>query len=423
MRALFVQPNFSSICKGINPGLAYVMTAVAQRHTVKLLDFTFHRGRNCEKLVKKALEEYRPEVIGFSVTSFTFEDAVRVGEMIRRVAPDVPQVYGGVHPTLLPEETIRHPMVDAICIGEGEKSFVEYLDKIGNREEPEVDGIWFKDAGGEIRRAKLRPVEEDIDSIICPDYDFWDMQKYFDLVFGYFPGSLHVLASRGCPYDCAFCSNPVIQKATPGEYYRVRSVASVIDEIKSNDRKYGGRGFRCVLFGDETFGVDRKWLKDFCDSYVREGLHAEYKWICATRAELVTREWAKMVADAGCILVSFGIETGDDQMRAQFYKKTFTHETIARATSYLREYGVTFKFNLMIGGPRETQETVVAGMNLVRQQRPPHRVRPRCRVRMRLLPSPWGPGRRCPLLWSMGQPRLRCPPGPRLSGGDPWTAD
>ena len=369
MKVLFVNPNLSSI-KGMNLGLAYVMTAAAQRHTVKLLDCTFHKGRNLEKLVEETLEAFRPDVIGFSVTSFTFKDAVKMGAMIKRVAPDVPQVYGGVHPTLLPEATIRHPVVDAICIGEGEKSFLEYLDSIGKKEMPDVEGMWFKDAEGAIRRTKPRPFAEDIDSILCPDFDHWDVPKYLDRVFGYLPGSLYVLASRGCPYDCAFCSNAAIQKAVPGKYYRVRSAARVVEEIKINRRKYGGIGFSTIFFGDETFGADKKWLKDFCDLYMREGLHAECKWMCGTRAELVTREWAKMVADAGCVLVNFGIETGDDRMREQVYKKAFTREAVARATSCLRDAGVFFGFHLMVGGPLDTWKTIAAGIDLVKEFKP-----------------------------------------------------
>ena len=372
MRVLFVQPSQcgTKIGSGMNLGLAYVMTAAAQRHTVRLLDFTFYQGRRPAALAEKILKEFNPDVIGVSATSFTFKEAVKIGEVMKRVAPDVPQVYGGVHPTLLPEETIRHPVVDGICIGEGEKSFLEYLDKIRNKEQPDVDGMWFKDADGGIHRGKLRPFEENIDSIACPDFDLWDVQKYLDRVFEYLPGSLHILASRGCPHDCAFCSNAAIRKAVPGKYYRVRSADSIIAEVRLNRRKFKGRGFARVLFGDETFGVDRKWLKDFCDLYIHEGLHAEYKWMCGTRVELVTREWAKMVADAGCVLVSLGIETGDDRIRAQLYKKAFTREAVARATSYLREYGVNFKFNLMIGGPLDTRETIAAGVGLVKEFKP-----------------------------------------------------
>ena len=364
MKVLFVNPNLCSI-KGINPGLAYVMTAAAQRHAVKLLDFTFHQGRSIEKLVESTLKGYAPEVIGFSVISCTFKDAVRIGEIIKRIAPDIPQVYGGVHPTLLPEETLRHPMVDAVCIGEGEKSFLEYLDKIGKKEKPEVDGIWIKDKQGEIQRTRLRPFEENIDSIIRPDYDLWDVDKYFNII-----GNLDIPASRGCPYDCAFCSDPAIRRAVPGKYYRVRSAGSVVDEVKIDWQKYRSRGLARIVFGDVTFGADKKWLKDFCDLYVREGLHAELKWMCGTRVELVTREWAKMVADAGCIRVNFGIETGDDQLRARLYKKMFTREDIVKATSHLREYGVPFEFNLMIGGPLDTHETIAAGVDLVREFKP-----------------------------------------------------
>ncbi len=112
-----------------NLGLAYVISSVEKDHKVKLLDLSFHI-KHYFKYVLDNLKQDKPDVIGFSVTSFSFHYALKIASLIRNLYPDIPLVYGGVHPTLLPEETIQNPLVDAICIGEGEDSFKEYLDKL-----------------------------------------------------------------------------------------------------------------------------------------------------------------------------------------------------------------------------------------------------------------------------------------------------
>lgn len=148
---------------------------------------------------------------------------------IKGVYPNVPIIYGGVHPTLLPEETIKHSLVDAICIGEGEKTIVEYLNRLEKGESPNVKGIWYKE-NGKIVRNSLRPFIQNLDSLPFPNWDYWNIEKYFKTFF--IPNSLSILSSRGCPYNCSFCSNRAIASAIPGRYYRIRFAENVIEEIK-----------------------------------------------------------------------------------------------------------------------------------------------------------------------------------------------
>ena len=175
MKVTFINPNTSKMCR-YNIGLAYVMSAVAGKHEVKLLDLTFY-PKDYLRFIQRGIEESKPDIVGFSVDSYTFPESLEIAGLIRRAYPDIPFIFGGVHPTLLPEETIRHPLVDAICIGEGEKSFVEYLDKLEKGQEPQVDGIWYKDSQGNIQKNRLRPFEEDIDSLTFPNWDYWGIER------------------------------------------------------------------------------------------------------------------------------------------------------------------------------------------------------------------------------------------------------
>ena len=368
MKVLFVNPNLGGVA-GLNVGLAYVISSVEKTHGVKLLDLSF-RLKDYQQYIQRETEEYKPDIIAFSVTSFTFQKSLEIGGFIKKMRPDIPFIFGGVHPTLLPEETIQHPLVDAICIGEGEKSFLEYLDKLDEKKEPDVEGIWYKDRNGCLRKNRLRPFEENIDDLVFPNWDHWEIEKYLDTNLYYLPGALKYLSSRGCPYDCSFCSNKAIKEAVPGRYYRVRSAENIIEEIKFNIGKYGRKGFSSIAFGDEIFGLDIGWLRKFCMLYKKEGLSGKFKWMCATRADAVTREWAFIAAEAGCKMVMLGIESGDDYIRMQVYKKNITRKDILNATSNLQDSGIAFGFYILVGCPHDSYATIKASMELVRELDP-----------------------------------------------------
>ena len=292
-----------------NIGLAYLVSSIEHRHDVKLVDLIFN-SKDYLKILRENLKD-KPDIVGFSVTSFTFQNALFMARFIKEIYPDTPLILGGVHPTLVPEETIQHPLVDAICIGEGERSFLEYLNALEKGQEPMVPGIWHKDRKGNITRNAPRPFNEDLDDIPFPNWDRWDVDLYLEssvLV----TGSLYVLASRGCPYDCSYCSCHALRNIAEGRYYRTRSAENVIKEIKINIDKYADKGLKALYVCDDIFGLDKRFLKEFSDLYIKEGLNKRLPWGCQTRCDIVTDEWARQTRRAGCFLVSLGIESGDD---------------------------------------------------------------------------------------------------------------
>ena len=368
MKILFIDPNLSGMTSQ-NVGLAYVVSSVEERHRVKLLDLTFQSKKYKEHILAH-LEKEKPDLIGLSVTSFSLRVSLEISGLIKKIYPEIHIIWGGGYPTLFPKESINSSPVDAICIGEGERSALEYLDKLEEDKEPDVEGIWHKDRNGRVHKNKLRPFEEDIDGLPFPNWDHWDIERHLQKNLYFIPGAVKFLASRGCSYNCSFCSSEAIRGAIPGRYYRERTPQSIIKEIKINEQRYWEKGFRTIHFVDEIFGLNYESLQDFCRLFKGEGLDKRFSWCCATRPDIITKDWARTVADSGCGWVWLGIESGDDYIRNKVYKKNITGDHIARATSYLKDNGIAYNFSMMLGCPEDTKETIKKSIRLVEALRP-----------------------------------------------------
>ena len=360
MRACLINPNLDGSTVA-NLGLAYVLSAAEREHQIRLVDLSFHNKRY-QQYLSSSLKGFKPEVVGFSVTTFTLHHALKIAALIRQDFPEIPLIYGGVHPTLLPEETLQNPLVDAICIGEGEDSFREYLDKLQDNQEPKgVAGIWYKDKTGAIVRNPLRPFKEDLDSLPFPNWDRLEIGRHL------IPYGLRFLMSRGCPFSCSYCSAPAIRKCLPGKFYRSRSPENVMEEIKQNAAKHR---FSYIYFADSTFGLDKEQLKKFTLLYIREGLHKKILWGCQTRPDLITQEWASMVAEAGCAFVQFGIESGDSFLRNEIFRRNISEEDILGAARNLKNNGIGFRVNLIMGSEEESTQSLGNTRRIIRAIKP-----------------------------------------------------
>ncbi|MBU1864474.1 MAG: B12-binding domain-containing radical SAM protein, partial [Candidatus Omnitrophica bacterium] len=313
MNVMFVDPKWNYEL-GYNLGLAYVLTAVEKKHAVSLLDMTFQSGFQEKYIVKKVKKE-TPDIVGISVvTGANYVHTLRIAQAIKRLNSDILIVLGGVLPTLYPDLIIHEPLIDALCIGEGEVTFVEYVDKIENKEPPLVKGIWYKEKDGTVIKNELRPLINNLDDIAFPNWDYWDMDKHVK-ASRFMSGALACGASRACPYDCSFCFEPVLRKAVPGKSYRTRSAENIIREIEFNVNKYGKYGISHIDFYDSILGFDRQQLEKFCALFVKHGLDKKLTWAGVTRVEMITEEWARCVAQANCVRLAIGVESIDDVVR------------------------------------------------------------------------------------------------------------
>lgn len=348
MKVLFVNQAISLY---INVGLTYVMSSVAQRHQVCLVD-RMKQKSNFYGYLKHNIKHFVPDVIAFSVNSYTISDALPLIRQCKQDFPEVKIILGGIQPTILPEETIVIPGVDAICIGEGEESFLEYLDcrAIGAKG---IAGIWFKGPNGDIVRNPSRPFLEDLDILPFPRWDLWDIEGYLN-DGEIFPGTLRVAASRGCPFSCAFCTNPVWPKAIPGKYYRKRKPEKIIEEIQQNIARYKSKGFSFLMMNDSIFGLDRNHTETFCYLYRKQGLEKVLPWGAQMRCGTVDKAYARMLKASGCSRITVSIESGSDYMRNDVYRKNLTKDQIRETIEALRQCGIYVRGFIMIGGPGET---------------------------------------------------------------------
>ena len=360
MRISFV--NVSSMPE-FNIGLAYLISAVENSgHDPKLIDLVF-APKNYIKYAIDEIRKQQPDVVGFSVFTSNYLENLQLAKKIKKEFPDLPIIFGGIHPSILPEETISNPQVDAICIGEGEESLPQFLDMLENgKYKSHINGIWNKTKNGKVIKNPLRPFIQNLNSLPFPNWDYWNIKEYLKFTF------LYVSTSRGCPYDCSFCTNKTLSKCGLGKYLRIRSAESVIEEIRRDEEKYKKIGVKTINFSDPSFGINKKQFNEFITLYKKENL--DLSWMCATRADVITEEWAKKAASTNCILVEIGLETGDKEARFEICNKKITNEQFETCAKNLKKYGIPFNFNMIIGLPNDTKNKILKSLKFAESLEP-----------------------------------------------------
>ncbi len=338
-------------------GLAY-LAAVAERdgHDVHILDCA--RGLPWEAISVEG-RSFRPDVVGVSVTTPSFSNAVRTADILRRIIPGAAFVAGGSHPTAMPEETIESGRFDFLVLGEGETTFSALLAHLeGGGPQPEsIPGLVFE-AGGKPCWTGPAPFVKDLDTIPYPARHLLPPLEAYEPC----PASLrrlplaHVMTSRGCPSRCNFCDRAVF-----GERYRERSVENVMGEIELLAGKYGAREIR---FFDDTFTLNRRRLERLCRELRR--FRPRLPWTCLTRVNAVDLDMLSMMKDAGCWQVLFGLESGDDAILKTLNKGNTAAQN-RRAVQWARQAGLRVRADFLVGSPAETRETLERTLAFARE--------------------------------------------------------
>ncbi len=310
----------------------------------------------------------RPDVVAYTVYTGPHTWYLELNQRIRAQMPGVFSIFGGPHPTFFPE-MIEREGVDGLCIGEGEYATLDLMNALERNgdgvtlSEPAIPNWWFK-LNGEVIRNPLRPLLTGADLDALPFADR-------ELLYAAHKQSRHTkikpfITGRGCPYDCAFCFNKAFSDlyGGKGRRFRRRSPDNVLREMKE---VMAHNDVRFVLFMDDTFILQDKWLHEFMPRYKTEiGL----PFWCQVRANLVTDENIALFKDAGCVSVSFGLEAGNDRLRNVVLNRNMSREEILGAAEILRRHGVTFMTNNMLGLPTGTLETDFETLELNAQCRP-----------------------------------------------------
>ncbi len=323
-------------------GISYVAAAfLAAGAEVKIFDYIV-RGYSAAKL-RTELEEFTPDVVGVTSVTMNFPGAAAILTEAKRALPEAITVMGGPHVSFTAAHTLnKHPGIDLIVMGEGEKTIVELVDA-GFKSPlfPRIKGIAFR-KNGQAEVNEPRPFIPDLDELPLPARHLLPLSRYRAL--GY---PISIITGRGCPYECIFCQG----RRMVGKKIRQRSASLVVDEIAA----IMSYGIDRINIADDLFVTDKKRVREVCTEIKRRGLRLT--WSAFARVNTVDRETLEIMRDTGCDSVSFGVESGNPEMLARI-KKKITLEQVRRAVKICNEVGILPHTSFVVGLPGESPQTL-----------------------------------------------------------------
>jgi len=341
----FRPANDDSIFRFPPLGLGY-LASYLRKHgfSVDLVDCTFMKEDEALEKVRRS----KPRIIGiysmFSMNNKALDFAKSLRKDCRLL------VAGGPLPTSNPESFLKD--FDVVVIGEGEETLLELVQCLSQSSDfSKVKGLAFSISGA-AKFTGNRDFIADLDSLPFPSRDLFDNQAYisfYQMSEGYSITSL--MSSRGCPFQCDFCSRPVF-----GNLFRSRSAKNIVDEIE----EILSLGYRRVWFADDCFTLKRERLIAICDEIVKRKLKVE--WECLSRVDTINREIADWMKKAGCVRLFFGIESGNNEI-LKLIRKQISIEQAKQAVITSREAGIEVGAFFILGYPGETEDTVLDSVN------------------------------------------------------------
>ncbi|MBS3166623.1 B12-binding domain-containing radical SAM protein [Candidatus Woesearchaeota archaeon] len=361
MKILFIypQPPFKEGKERLfNQGIAY-LSAVLKKNNHNASLITIYSSEDVSDIIDSKINEFKPDLIGISSTTDQIDLSKKIISYIHSKFK-IPIVLGGVHPTIAPLECIGIRGTLGICIGEGEYAFLELVNALEKKQDYlRIQNFWFK-KGKRIIKNPVRNLIQNLDELPFPDREIFD---YEDLLENSHYG-IEFMGSRGCPYQCTYCINHTLQKIykNKGNFVRYRNVDNFIKEIKEVTSKY--KNYKFLTFHDDTFTLNKSWLKEFCEKYSKE-INIPFR--CNIRADLVDKEIIELLKKANCSQVWIGVESGNEKLRNKVLKKRLTNESIIKTFKLAKEAGIkTMAFN-MVGLPYETEPQIKETLEFSKQ--------------------------------------------------------
>ncbi len=288
---------------------------------------------------------FKPDLVGITCTTALVYSMMHTAKLIKENF-DIPIVVGGVHPTVLPDETLGDKDVDFVVRGEGEITTYELLKSLKTRKFKNILGLSYMSKGKAVHNPP-RPLIKNLDDLPYPAYHLIEFDKFKsspDLDFG--SRMMVVYGSRGCPYNCIFCANRVLTNRR----WRARSVKNLMGEIDILIKKYD---INFIMMGDNDFTVNREWAMDFCRQYIKSG-YSHIGWEANVRADQVDDELLALMKRAGCKLILLGLESGVQRILDMMHKQ-ITLEQAETAVRKIKKAGMLVRASFILGMPSETR--------------------------------------------------------------------
>jgi len=322
-------------------GLVYVATylqeKLGEQIEVKILDGAILGYEESLKQVK----EFNPDIFGISFYTSTAVDAYSFINDVKAFKPEILAVAGGPHVTAMYDEALTKSKLDVVIIGEGEETFYALVNNYFNFNKEtfklklnEVKRIAYVNAENRVTKTETAPYLEALDNLPFPNWELLPLQNYSGWYLKKNTKEAPLIFSRGCPFNCIFCSNAVWKICNP--YLRVRSPKNVVDEIEQLVEKYG---INEIYDCSDEFNNNINNAIEICKEIIRRGLHKKIAWKTQLRAFPFPEELIKVMAESGCWYVNLGIESGN-QETLDGIKKMITLDQVKNALRILKKYKI-----------------------------------------------------------------------------------
>ena len=293
----------------------------------------------------------KPHIVGVSVMTANVASGYRIAELIKSVDKEAVVIFGGIHATVMPDEILQNGNIDFIIKGEAEYTFLELIRQIqsGSFEREKLENIGFVE-DGKIVYTKTSTKMVDVNEVPMFPYDMYDPSQY-NLGF--------ILTSRGCPFDCIFCSQRVITKRS----YRYTSSERVIEELDYliNELKQPN-----ITFFDDYFTGNKKRVYELCEMIQKKGFHKKASFGVQTRGDSINKELMKAMRAANFNSLMFGVETASENLMKLINKAETVQENVD-AIKLAREMGFAVEATFIFGFPTETFDDRFAALSLAHE--------------------------------------------------------
>jgi len=348
----------------------YLLREGHPSHLLYLPELDFADGRALDAL-RDYVKGLAPGFVGMSLMAGEFAAAAALTQRLKAWFPDVPVIWGGIHPTTAPEMCVE--IADYVCLGEGEGTLRDFAVAVATgRPVEDIRNLCFlKD--GELRRNPLYPLIEDLDSLpwvkqIAPNSRVLtgrrvvEVEKRHLIRYKRYRGAVYkIITSRGCPYGCSYCCNHLLRRLYGTWRVRRRSPDHIIRELE--DALTSGPHMAYVDFSDDCFlSCSVEYLRDFCAQYkARIGR----PFIVKGTPHYFSREKLDIAVDAGLVWANMGLQTGSDRVCREVYDRPIRSDEFLETTRLLHEYPVASYYDVIVDNPYESVEDTLATVETI----------------------------------------------------------
>jgi len=308
---------------------------------------------------ENVLKLYKPNMVGISTSTIKVKSAFRLLEIIKRVDERIVTVLGGHHAQVFAKEILENVKeLDFVILGEGEQTILELVNALERSPQADlhvIEGLVHKDNNCTVFFNSRRPLIDDLNTLPFPDHCYY----YSGAKFVRIP-IMAVMASRGCPYSCNYCStNNIWQRRV-----RMRSPRTFVEEIKVSIKN---QKERFLSFYDDCFTLNKKWLLEFCDIMIKEKV--QINWQCITGVNLLEEAVFRKIVQAGCRKINLGIESGSERI-LKLANKNIDLDTVRSIFRLAKKYNISTAAYIMIGFPTETEYDIRLTQRIIKEIHP-----------------------------------------------------